>query len=77
MTAHEPVTAGTGQWVVLTRYQPPNGHAIVNVYGPYRSRAAAIGARRQRERANRNDPRRDLVEYRVREIMTNTPGVTS
>ena len=77
MTAHERVTLGTGQWVVLTRYQPSNGYAVINVYGPYPSRQAAINARRTLERGNAWDERATLVEYRVREIMRDEPGVTS
>jgi len=75
-TAHRPVTLGTGQWVVLTRYQPPNGYAVINVYGPYADRQAAINARRSAERRNADDERHALVEYRVREIMRDEPGVT-
>jgi hypothetical protein len=76
-TAHRPVTLGTGQWVVLTRYQPPNGYAVINVYGPYPDRQTAINARRASERRNADDERNALVEYRVREIMRDEPGVTS
>lgn len=76
-TAHEPVTRGTGQWVVLTRYQPERGYAVINVYGPYADRGTAIGARRRIEGHNAEDPRAPLVEYRVREIMRDEPGVTS
>jgi hypothetical protein len=77
MTAHERVTLGTGQWVVLTRYQPPNGYAIINVYGPYPDKSQAINARRALERRNADDERAPLVEYRVREIMRDEPGITS
>lgn len=73
----EPVKAGTGSWVVLTRYQPPNGYAIINVYGPYPSKSDAITGRRRLERRNEGDPRAALVEYRVREIVRDEPGVTS
>ena len=73
----EPVRNGTGIWVVLTRYQPPNGYAIINVYGPYPGKPEAIVARRRLEQRNAADPRHALVEYRVREIMNDVPGVTS
>jgi hypothetical protein len=73
----EPVRHGTGTWVVLTRYQPLNGYAIINVYGPHPSKTAAIVARRRIEARNADDPRAALVEYRVREIMRDEPGVTS
>lgn len=73
----EPVRNGTGTWVVLTRYQPPNGYAIINVYGPHPSKTAAIVARRRLEQRNADDPRHALVEYRVREIVRDEPGVTS
>jgi hypothetical protein len=76
-TAHRPVTLGTGTWVVLTRYQPPNGYAVINVYGPYPGRPEAINARRRIEGRNTDDPRHTLVEYRVREIMRDEPGATS
>lgn len=75
--AHEPVTRGTGTWVVLTRYQPERGYAVINVYGPYPDRVSAIVARRRIEGRNRDDPRHAHVEYRVREIMRDEPGVTS
>ena len=75
--AHEPVRHGTGSWVVVTRYQPERGYAVVNVYGPYPSRPLAISARRRIEGRNADDPRAPLVEYRVREIMRDEPGVTS
>lgn len=73
----EPVKRGTGTWVVLTRYQPPNGWAIINVYGPYPSKAEAIGARRRIEQRNAADPRAALVEYRVREVTRDEPGVST
>lgn len=73
----EPVKHGTGLWVVITRYQPPNGHAIVNVYGPYPDKPRAISGRRTIERRNAEDPRHALVEYRVREITRDEPGITS
>ena len=76
-TAHEPVTSGTGRWVILTRYQPPNGYAVINVYGPYPDKQTAIAVRRATERRNADDPRAQLVEYRVREIMRIDPGITS
>jgi hypothetical protein len=76
-TTHEPVTHGTGQWVIVTRYQPPNGYAVINVYGPYPTQRAAISARRRIEGRNADDPRAPLVEYRVREIMRDEPGMTS
>lgn len=75
--AHEPVTAGTGQWVIVTRYQPAAGHAIVNAYGPYPSKGAAIVARRRIEGRHGDDERAPHVEYRVREIMRDVPGVSS
>lgn len=73
----EPVRHGTGIWVVLTRYQPPNGYAIVNVYGPYPSKRHAITGRHRIERRNEADPRAALVEYRVREIVRDEPGAVS
>jgi hypothetical protein len=73
----EPVKHGTGVWVVLTRYQPPNGYAIVNVYGPYPTKPQAITGRRRLEHRNAADPRAALVEYRVREITRDEPGITS
>ena len=72
----EPVKRVTGSWVVLTRYQPENGYAIINVYGPYPSKTEAITGRRRLERRNEGDPRHALVEYRVREIVADVPGVT-
>lgn len=76
-TAHEPVSRGIGQWVVLTRYTPGLGEAIINVYGSYPSKREAINARRRIENRNAADPRAHLVEYRVREIMRDEPGITS
>jgi hypothetical protein len=73
----EPARNGTGIWVVLTRYQPPNGYAIINVYGPFATKPQAIEGRRKLERRNGADPRHALVEYRVREIIRDEPGITS
>lgn len=73
----EPVKHGTGLWVVLTRYQPPNGYAIINCYGPYADKTQAITGRRKLEKRNAEDPRAALVEYRVREIVRDEPGITS
>jgi hypothetical protein len=73
----EPVKHGAGLWVVLTRYQPPNGYAVINAYGPYPDKARAIEGRRRIERRNAEDPRAKLVEYRIREITRDEPGITS
>jgi len=73
----EPVKHGSGVWVVITRYQPPHGYAIVNVYGPYPDKPRAIIGRRRLEHRNAADPRAALVEYRVREITRDEPGITS
>jgi hypothetical protein len=73
----EPVKHGTGIWVVLTRYQPPNGYAVINVYGPYADKPQAITGRRRIEQRNAADPRAALVEYRIREITRDEPGITS
>jgi hypothetical protein len=60
---------GTGQWVIVSRYQPERGYAVVNVYGPWGSKREAINARRRYEREALDDPRSAHVEYRVREVI--------
>jgi len=50
---------------------------VINVYGPYPDKQTAIAVRRATERRNADDPRAQLVEYRVREIMRIDPGITS
>jgi len=61
---------GTGQWVIVSRYQPePGTLPVVNVYGPWASKREAINNRRRYERETADDVRSAHVEYRVREII--------
>lgn len=58
------------QYVIVTRYQPPKGYAIVNVYGPWPDKATAEREKRAMQRESADDPRSTAVEYRVRLILS-------